>query len=198
MPKNNIDPMQKLKNQLADQKQMVSDLKLSVRELKQQLKDKKVEMKSVWQDEIEIHTEKALSVGYELGYLEAVSAQRDASDQLRADIDALCAVSPASVSVDFSALNDVLTEAASVHQPVPMPEPVLSTPAKVEVVATVVEVAVEAEQNDVDAEQEKQAEFFSIESIVRDIVSQGEAVLSSEASESSESRDVLELVLEDA
>jgi|GEM_PF-1765060 len=118
-----IDPVQKLKTQVATHKETIRELKATIRELKQALKAQKVDLQSAWQTEIEAHAEHALSVGYELGYLEAISVQKDTMRRLRRECEALQSNLQAETQVDYSALEGVLSAAAGQRRVVPMPEP---------------------------------------------------------------------------
>lgn len=117
------DPVQKLKMQVATHKETIRELKATIRDLKQALKAQKVDLQSAWQTEIEAHAEHALSVGYELGYLEAISVQKDTMRRLRRECEALQNNLQADAQVDYSALEGVLSAAAGQRRVVPMPEP---------------------------------------------------------------------------
>ena len=129
-----IDPAQKLKVQVATHKETIRELKATIRELKQAMKAQKVDLQSAWQTEIEAHAEHALSVGYELGYLEAISVQKDTMRRLRRECEVLQNNLQTETQVDYSALDSVLSAAGGQRRVVPMPEPapaVLVEPAPV-------------------------------------------------------------------
>lgn len=153
------DPVQKLKTQVATHKETIRELKATIRDLKQALKAQKVDLQSAWQTEIEAHAEHALSVGYELGYLEAISVQKDNMRRLRRECEALQNNLQADDQVDYSALEGVLSAAAGQRRVVPMPEPapaVLVEPTPVAAEAPKAE-AEQAPAPDVDAAMREEA-----------------------------------------
>ena len=120
MPKQSPDAkVSKLTAQIATLKQNLREAKANLKAAKQGQKMLKASMKGAWQDEIDSQCAHALSVGYELGYLEALVKQRE---QHAAFVQQLSAAQPTG-EVDYDGLNAILKAQGSVSVPMPEPKP---------------------------------------------------------------------------